>query len=298
MRAIESAIADLARTDLSVLLVGESGTGKEALALRIHELSGRSQEPFLKVSCATVTPQALTGLAQTPNGKGRKSGSPAGTLFLDEIGELDAACQPQLLQWLPNGDPVLPARCLGARVIAATRRNLDEEIHAGRFREDLYFRINGVCLRLPPLRHRKDDIPVLLASMLEEYARAFHRPRPVVSVGTLELLAGYAWPGNVRELENLAKKMVVLGEEAAALGDLAWGAKGPAATTPAGPGMGEGVSLKEAGRAALRRAERELILKTLARTRWNRKRAAEELQISYKALLYKLKSIGLDEAGS
>jgi len=165
-------------------------------------------------------------------------------------------------------------------------------MRAGRFREELYFRLNGVCLRLPPLRHRKEDISTLADYFLARYAALFGRPKPVLSAQEMRALKEYDWPGNIRELENAMKKAVVLGGEVFQIveaGAMPGDAPAPALETAT-------VSLKDAARAASRRAERELILKALARTRWNRKRAAMELRISYKALLYKLKQIGPEEA--
>jgi len=291
---VERVIADIAPTDIPVLLVGESGTGKEVMALRIHRLSRRNGEGFLKVNCAALTPESLAELVEGgENGHGRRRGVAQGTLFLDEICELSAACQPCLLRALPDGSGVSAnSHLLAARVICSTSRNLEEEMRVGRFREELYFRINGVCLRLAPLRHRREDIPLLVEQFLRKYEEQFERPRRELSPHTLELMVQHGWPGNIRELENAVKKIVALGEQAA-IAELEAGLVGPRLNG----GHNGTPSLKEAARAASRQAERELILKTLMRTRWNRKRAAQELQISYKALLYKLKQIGMDEPG-
>jgi DNA-binding NtrC family response regulator len=160
----------------------------------------------------------------------------------------------------------------------------------------LYYRINGVCLRLPPLRHRREDVPVLVDYFLSKHAAAFGRPKPVISPAGFSALTDYHWPGNVRELENVVRKLVALGDERAALEDLRLAAQHNGGNGGAAAASnGDSLSLKDAARAASRQAERELILKVLGRTRWNRKRAAQELQISYKALLYKLKQIGLDD---
>ncbi|MCL5289242.1 MAG: sigma 54-interacting transcriptional regulator [Acidobacteria bacterium] len=289
MRAVERVIADIAPTDIPVLIEGESGTGKEVVAAQIHRLSLRRCELFTKVSCAALTPEFFSGRAHT----GANGAESCGIFLLDEISELEPACQPKLLHVLPDGE-ALPLEgalaTLGARVICTTSRNLEEEMRAGRFREDLYFRINGVCLRLPPLRHRKEDVPVLAHYFLSKYAAQFGRPQPKLSGYVLGQFAEYDWPGNIRELENAAKKIVALGDERAAVADLR-----ARVAAQGNNGGAETLSLKDAARAASRHAERELILKVLGRTRWNRKRAAQELQISYKALLYKLKQIGLDD---
>jgi two-component system response regulator AtoC len=289
MRALERVITDIAPTDIPVLIEGESGTGKEVVAAQIHRLSLRRNEPFTKVSCAALTTEFFGSRAHNcANGS-----ESSGIFLLDEISELDPACQPKLLHVLPDGDS-LPLEgalaSLGARVICTTSRNLEEEMRAGRFREELYFRINGVCLRLPPLRHRKEDVPVLASYFLSKYAAQFGRPQPKLSGYVLAQFSEYDWPGNIRELENAVKKIVALGDERAAMADL----RARAAAQGNNGGI-EVLSLKDAARAASRQAERELILKVLGRTRWNRKRAAQELQISYKALLYKLKQIGLDD---
>ena len=162
---------------------------------------------------------------------------------------------------------------------------------AGRLREDLYYRVSGVCLRIPPLRQRKEDIPRLVDFFLEKYSREFHSALPALSEPTRVLFQDYAWPGNIRELEDAAKALVALGDESVAMGGL----RSMLQKVDRGS---ERVSLKQAARAASREAERELILRVLTRTRWNRRRAAQELQISYKALLYKLKQIGCEEYGT
>ncbi len=295
MQTVERVIADIAPTDIPVLLVGESGTGKEIMALRIHQLSRRNGEGFMKVSCAALTPESLAELVDGgENSEGRRPGAARGTLFLDEICELNGACQPCLLRALPDGSGVgANGYSLAARVICSTSHSLEEEMRAGRFREELYFRINGVCLRLPPLRHRREDIPLLVEQFQRKYEEQFGRPRRELSTHALELMVHHGWPGNIRELENAVKKIVALGDEQVAVAELEAALVGPRSNG----GHNGTPSLKEAARAASRQAERELILKTLMRTRWNRKRAALELQISYKALLYKLKQIGMDEPG-
>jgi len=214
------------------------------------------------------------------------------TVFFDEISELDSSCQRSLVYALPDGEARPRRGSLGARVISTTNRNLDDEMRAGRFRSELYYRINGVCLRLPPLRDRKEDIPLLVESFLTRYAAEFGRPRPSLSPRALRMLLDYSWPGNIRELENAVKKIVALGAENLALADLV----AEPVETRTEVSETRSFSLKAAARAASREAEREMILEALARTRWNRKRAAQELQISYKSLLYKLKQIGLPDS--
>jgi two-component system, NtrC family, response regulator AtoC len=299
MRALDRVVADIAPTDIPVLLIGESGTGKEAVALEIHRHSQRSSGPFVKWSCSTLAwGSPLMDLPWGGKGTGGKGAANVGTLFLDEISQLEPSNQSRILTLLPDGDRVPSGRYLGARIISATTRNLEEEMWGGRFQQELYYRINGVCLRLPSLRNRKEDIPVLLDFFLRKYASLFNRQAPRLGSMTMDLLLQHAWPGNVRELENAVRKIVALGDEQLALSDLTVGARvvmpEPALPSATGSSKSNGKSLKEAAREASRKAERELILKALDRTHWNRKRTARELQISYKALLYKLKQLNLD----
>src|SRR5208282_4690136 len=177
------------------------------------------------------------------------------------------------------------------RYICGTSRELEPEVKAGKFREDLYYGISGVCLRLPPLRQRKEDIPVLRDWFLSAAARDFCRDVPALSPETQNFFVEYNWPGNIRELKDAARAIVALGDETLAMGGLR-------SLLRRVGGNGEKISLKDAARAASREAEREIILQVLTRTRWNRRRAAQELQISYKALLYKLKQIGYEEYGA
>jgi two-component system response regulator AtoC len=297
MRTVERVLAEIAPMDISVLLLGESGTGKDMLAHSLHRQSRRSTEPFVKMSCAALTPSSLREILNSPangNGSGALRGS-AGTLFLDDICELELACQTRLLSALPDEAPAAleaDAPALSARLVCATSRNLDEQLRTGRFREELYFRMNGVCLRIPPLRQRRKDIPRFLGLFVEKFALQLGHPRPALSPRTVQAALEHPWPGNLRQLESFARQIVLLGDERAVVTELEGGREAVQLRKE----NGTGISLKEAGRAASRQAERELILKTLARTRWNRKRAAQELRISYKALLYKLKDIGMDES--
>jgi two-component system response regulator AtoC len=302
MRALERTIADIASTEIPVLLVGESGTGKEVAALEIHRLSRRRNEPFVKFGCSGLTGDSLSARLQFPEDVSAEEAANSGSLFLDGINYLEPAAQTRLLQLLPDGSGTPPQGCYSMRVISSTTRNLEEEMKAGRFREELYYRINGVHLRLPPLRDRKEDIPALLEFFFQKYASLFERPEPKVSESTMSLLLRHSWPGNIRELENVVRKIVALGDEHLATHDLTVEYRAKAPDPPAdGSRIGEpgnsqapSGSLKEAARAASRVAERAMILNQLERTHWNRKRAARELQISYKALLYKLKQLGLD----
>lgn len=288
IQPVNTLVADIACTNIPVLLSGESGTGKDAYARFIHRLSGTPSKPFKKINCAALDAQnfkeQMPGII-TASGQSAKSSYL--TLFLDQIDDLDGQCQRSLLPLLPDaetgdGDPKA-----AARLIVAASRDLEPEMASGRFRRDLYFRMNGVSLRLPTLRERKEDIPVLLEHFLTDYAKQLDRPCPEVSGEHMDFLLWHTWPGNIRELRNLAKMIVVLGSVHLAIGELR--------RAPANELQQKGdvriPSLKIAARTASHHKERELILKTLERTRWNRKLAAQELQISYKSLLYKLKRI-------
>jgi two-component system, NtrC family, response regulator AtoC len=291
IRDLERVIGEIAPTTLPVLLVGESGTGKEMFANRIHQLSQNSEKSFVRISCASMNP--ATFFSELELNPSEAPSSELGTVCFDEIGELDAACQRNLLGALPDGDLEARRGVLKARLISTTNRNLDNEMRAGRFRGELYYRISGVCLRLPPLRDRKEDIPLLVDFFLHKHADQFGRSRPSLSPETLQIFLDHPWPGNIRELENVVKEIVALGDERLAIRELGV-PMSERNRTQVGPARS--YSLKAAARAASREAERGLIMQALARTRWNRKRAAQELQISYKSLLYKLKQIGFEDS--
>jgi DNA-binding NtrC family response regulator len=283
MKAVEQAISNVASSLVPVLIMGESGTGKRTLAYHLHDLSRRKQDKLEEFACQALAAEALPAIMSPDTGNGHNL---AGTLLLTEIAELTAACQPMLLSLLLQSEKSGTAV---PRVVALTQRNLENEIRTGNFREDLYYRLAGVCLRVPPLRHRREDIPVLTDFFLHKYSALFGRPEPTLSENTKHFFAEYSWPGNVRELEAAVKTVAAIGDDRIAMTALRSSSMNGCANHY------EGTSLKEAARAASRQAERELILRVLSRTRWNRKRAAEELRISYKALLYKLKQIGVDE---
>ena len=337
MREVRNLIARVADTDVTVLIRGESGTGKELAARAIHSSSPRRHRTFVKVNCAALPSElleselfgfergAFTGAIQHKPGKFEFAHE--GTMFLDEISEMHPPLQSKLLQVLQDGEF---ARLGGrqdvhvdVRILAATNRDLDLAVAEGQFREDLFFRLNVVCITLPPLRQRRDEIPMLTARFLAHYAEHYNKPPIALANDTLRLFAEYGWPGNVRELENLLKRAVILGTDdsirrdlAEALGgrSLAPGSipalrspdAGSAQAAPAPPPVETAPpadlppiptgSLKDIARNAAREAERDLIYRTLQQTRWNRREAAEILGVSYKALLYKIKEAQLDKA--
>ena len=279
MRPVEAVIRELAQSEVTVLLLAERGAGKHATARRIHELSRRSTRSIVFFRCSSLALAELDAVY---------SQGSTGTVFFDEISELNPDSQLRLRDALLGGleQESVP------RVICGSSRDLETEVKAGRLREDLYYRISGVCLRLPPLRQRREDIPSLTTSFLERYAREYGRVVPELSPDTLRLFQEYAWPGNLRELEDAARVLVALGDERLAMGGLR------ALLIKQHSNQRNGISLKAVSKAASQEAEKELILNTLTRTRWNRRRAAEELKISYKALLYKLKQIGFEGYGA
>jgi len=276
MRTVEAVIRELSQNDVPVLVVAEHGSGKAAAAARIHVLSSRASKPFQVYQGREASEEILVA----HDGQG-------GTVYVQEVGDLSGAAQKQLARQIGlNGNIELQRRV--PRFICGTSRELEPEVKAGKFREDLYYGISGVCLRLPPLRQRKEDIPVLRDWFLSAAAHDFCRTVPVLSPETQNFFLEYSWPGNIRELKDAARAIVALGDETLAMGGLR------SLLRRVDRGGGEKISLKDAARAASREAEREIILQVLTRTRWNRRRAAQELQISYKALLYKLKQIGYE----
>ena len=304
----------VADTDVPVLLVGESGVGKDVVARRIHGSSHRAERPFVKINCAAL-PGELLESELFGHEKGAFTGAHAekpgkfelahhGTIFLDEIGEMDTRLQAKLLQVLQDEEfyRVGGKRSLrvDARVVVATNRDLESEIANGRFREDLYYRLNVVTIRVPPLRERKEDIAPLAHHFVEKYLRRYRGGLDRIPDEVMERFHAYDWPGNVRELENLVRRLVVLKEPSMVLGELALAgrpAAGGRVPSLAGADSARGLPepqledapLKEVGRRAARIAEREAILRALIRSGWNKRRAAKRLQISYKALLYKIK---------
>lgn len=293
MEVVNTLVMEIARTDIPVFILGESGTGKEVYARLIYKLSCPGETPLKKLSCATLDPIQL--LQEVRNISGTDvSANPTRTLFLDAVDELDPACQRALLAALQDDQGGRRTHPNLMRLICSSLRNLQEDVAKGKFRKELYFRINGVCLPLPPLRERKEDIVEFLQFFLQKHAKEMNKTVPELDQETIDTLIAYEWPGNIRELENFARNMLALGSSQLA----ASGIRRDWTICPSGTNIGRDLSLKTAAKAASREKERELILQALERNKWNRKRAALELQISYKALLYKLKQIGTSGTGT
>ena len=287
MLALNTMAAELSRSDIPVMIFGESGTGKDAYARLIHRLSPKGGSSFWKINCSAVEPGDL--LTQTRKVMGGLSNQEtSGSVYLDNIQELDPSCQRTLLSQLPDQESSGSGYVGCPRLIASTTRSLESEVEAGRFRRELYFRLNGACLRLPPLRERAEDIPILIEFFMNKHFDVLKKKPFPLSQKAIQTLVAYHWPGNIRELEHFAQKIVVFDNVQMVLNDL----QTARIISHNSLQNGRGASLKVAARAASKEAERELIMQALERTRWNRKRAAQELQISYKSLLYKIKQIG------
>jgi two-component system response regulator AtoC len=322
MKEIMMIINQVAPTNIKVLIRGESGTGKELVARTLYTRSLRKDKPFIKVLCAAL-PEGLleselfgyekgafTGALRRKPGKFEFANH--GTIFLDEIGEISPGLQAKLLQVLQDGEF---SRVGGetdvkvdTRVLAATNKNLEKAVAEGTFREDLFYRINVVSVFLPPLRERKEEIPYLVEYFLEKFNHQYNKRYPRLSDGTLQRFLQYDWPGNVRELENIVKRIVVLDNEDVVFDKTHAREEPPPQIQPTSPkpaisspnqgtSAASNYSLKSVGKEAASQAERELIRNILYQTHWNRKRAAELLQISYKALLYKIKKYDLNNDG-
>ena len=310
MQRIKEMIDRVANTDVTVLIQGESGTGKEVVARSIHLNSFRRDKPFVKVNCAALPSElleselfgyekgAFTGAYRQKLGKFELAHE--GTIFLDEISEISLSLQSKLLQVLQDREF---SRLGGkrdvrvdVRVLVATNKNIEEAIRQGKFREDLYYRLNVVNITLPPLRERKEEIPIFVEYFLNKFSKKFGRKLSPLSDRLMKAFLQYHWPGNVRELENMIQRIVVLGGEKAILEELVPSVKNEVLPDPKRVILNKKLwpSLKEVHREAMIKAESEVIAKALEMTNWNRKKAAGLLNISYKALLYKIKECGLD----
>jgi len=309
MSDIESQCRLVARADIPVLLLGESGTGKEIAAMLIHKLSPRSQRNFLKVNCAAMPADlleselfgyeqgAFTGAIKPKPGKFELCDR--GTILLDEIGEMPTVLQAKLLQVLQDGTFArLGSRTsvnVDVRVIAATNIDIKAAIVQKKFREDLYYRLNGFSMKMPPLRERREEIPILSQHFMHKAAVRYGCEPLPISPSLMRSLASYSWPGNLRELENVIKRYLVLGDELAIIDELKLQQNAGILSLTGDEKAGNG-GLKYLVRNLKGDAESVAITQTLEGTGWNRKAAANDLQISYKALLYKIKQYNLTPA--
>jgi DNA-binding NtrC family response regulator len=327
MMDVKLTVEKVADTTATVLIRGESGVGKEVVARMIYAGSSRCDKPFVKVNCAAIPqelleselfgyePGAFTGANRQKEGKFEQANG--GTIFLDEISEMHPSLQAKLLHVLQDHEF---SRLGGkrdvqvdVRVLAATNKPLERAVEEGVFREDLFYRLNVVTVHIPPLRERREEIPVFLQFFLSRYSEHYGKNPPMFSDFAMARMMEYTWPGNIRELENLVKRYVIVGNEAQIIRELAThkpivsSFSAPADQSPAraatppslelvNPGSElEMPSLLEIGRRAAMQAEREVIERVLTQTRWNRRQAAKILKISYKALLNKLKA--MEEVG-
>jgi two-component system response regulator AtoC len=313
MREILGVVERAARADVTVLICGETGAGKDVVARAIHARSLRRRNTYVKVNCAAMPRElleselfghergAFTGAHQRK--PGRFELADGGTIFLDEIGELHPALQAKLLHVLQDGEF---SRVGGdgnvkvdVRVICATNRDLPREVAAGRFREDLFYRLNVINIPVPPLRDRTDEIPGLVRYFVERYSRMFNFPERPLPADAMQAFLAHPWPGNIRELENFVKRMIVLQDFTLHRTLTSLSNVTPlAAHQPPIPAATHGLSLKEISRRAVVEAEREVICRTLEQCRWNRVKTARMLKISYRALLYKMKDMGLKQDGA
>jgi two-component system response regulator AtoC len=305
MRAIQTIVENVADTDATVLIRGESGVGKDLVARALHAASARRGGPFVKVNCAAI-PSGLLESELFGHEKGaftgahrRKPGqfeyANKGTIYLDEIAELPQALQAKLLHVLQDfrfarvgGHGLID---VDARVIAATNRDLEHAMTRGEFREDLYYRLNVVEIRIPPLRERREEIPLLAACFLSRFNTQYGRTKHLAPE-TMTRLMEHSWSGNVRELENVIRRMVVLTDGEQAFQTLvARGQNGHAAAARPAPLVTE--SLREIARRGAREAERKALEEVLERVHWNRAEASRLLKVSYKTLLNKISECGL-----
>ena len=304
MAEIRQRAEKICNTNIPVLLNGDGGTGKEALARWIHARSSYRNGQFIKVNCAAIPGMlleselfgyergAFTGAQVSKCGRVELAHN--GTLFLDEIADLDLSLQGKLLHFLQDGRFTRigdnEERTVETRILCATNKNLEREIAAGLFRADLFYRINGMRLWLPRLRERKDDIPALANYLRAFYEKQFAKESPPLSAEFLEYLQKLDWPGNVRELSNGMARYVLIGPEAVIAEEpprkrSLWVSGASSAADP--------VPLKHLAKEATREMERTVILETLQANRWNRRKTAEALKISYRALIYKIRNAGL-----
>jgi DNA-binding NtrC family response regulator len=304
MLKVKNVVEQVASSELTVLIRGESGTGKEIIARMIHSLSARKNEPFVKVNCAAIPRElleaelfgyekgAFTGANKTKPGRFEVANK--GTMFLDEIGDMPIDLQTKLLQVLEHQEFVRVGGInnihVDVRIVCATNRNLEEAMQKGSMRDDLYYRLNEITIQLPPLRDRKEDVPLLVNHYLEKYSLLYNKDYRNIRPETMKHLCNYYWPGNVRQLENLTKQIVVRGDEQIIYESLKGPIPAPVAGQIAMPVLDDDdFNLKVKVDQIVSGVEKNLISRCLTKTNWNRRKAAKLLDISYRSLLYKIK---------
>jgi two-component system response regulator AtoC len=316
MKAVEQRAMRVAPSAETVLILGETGVGKDLLARLIHHNSPRRERPFVHLNCASLSESLLESelfghmrgsyTGATESRPGQFEIASGGTLFLDEIGEIPPRLQAKLLHVLQErklyrvgGRQVVE---VDVRVLAATNRDLSRDIKAGTFRQDLFYRLGVITLKVPPLRERKEDLETLARHFLERYALLYNRPELASPPASFfETLSGPSWPGNIRELENFIKRTTLLGEteemETELFEEAPFTVAEPASAVLQEELPEEPISLREVSRRAVQQAERSAILASLSRHAWNRRKVARELQMSYRSLLYKIKDYSLTRPG-
>lgn len=321
MQKVKAIIEQVANSELTVLIRGESGTGKEIAARSLHQLSGRKDKPFIKVNCAAIPRDlleaelfgyekgAFTGAHK--NKQGRFEVAHKGTIFLDEIGDMPMELQSKLLQVLEQQEFVRVGGIqnihVDVRIICATNRNLEDAISRKEFRDDLFYRLNEITLFLPPLRDHLEDIPFLVNHFMERYNKLYNKDFSGLSPETIDRLMIFSWPGNVRQLENMIKQVVVRGEESIIVdllsvandqlkGRYPLPSVSPLSLDNSSENEPETYSLKKRIGKTIAREEKKLITEVLNKTNWNRRKASDLLEISYRSLLYKIKDYNLNSS--
>jgi len=325
IRRIRELIDRVASTGLNTVVYGETGVGKELAVQSLYQKSDRASKAFVKVNCAALPDTllesemfgyeqgAFTGAERRRRGKFEQAHG--GVLFLDEIGDMSLPLQSKLLHVLQGGDftPLGSEKAVktSAWVIAATNHDLEKDLVAGKFREDLYYRLSAIKIYIEPLRNRPDDIPLLIHYYIEQYKAQFAgKALRIPSAAVIQRLCAYRWPGNVRELQNVLKRIMILGDGEEGLNGLLSVPPSPAAA-PNAAGLGQALapgdaldphelndlsalSLKRVRKRAMDKVEKEVITYVLGKTGWNRSKATKILKISYKTLLYKIKDLGIE----
>ena len=309
IRQVIERIRRVAESDVSVLILGESGTGKEIAAQALHTHSSRRNEPLIKVNCAAVPHDlleaeffgyekgAFTGAVKSRRGKFEQADG--GTLFLDEIGDMPMSTQIKILRVLQEkefervgGEESIK---IDIRLLTATNKNLERAVADGEFREDLYYRLNVVSIQLPPLRERKEDIPLLAEYFLTVYNEKFKKNIEPIAKDAMSLLSNYSWPGNIRELENVIQRGIVLAYKNVLGKQDLMDVYPPLAEPGSAEMIGQGNGLQDKVEAVVCAAEKRLILEALREENWKRQETADRLKISRKSLHNKMKKYGIGD---